>query len=259
MCGRFAVTIDPALLATQIDAINEIPAAVDPGENYNVAPTDGVATVVCRHLEPGDEPTRRLRWMRWGLLPPWTKAGRDGRPAAGGPLLINARADKVTASPAYRGSVDRRRCLVPMNGYYEWRASGGESKLPYGAPGVRGKARKTPFYIHGEGAMLFAAGLWTVWRPYQGADPVLSATIITTDAVGKLADIHGRMPLLLPEGQWNRWLDPDASIDTRQLAREPDVAGIALHEVSTLVNNVRNNSAQLIEPVAPQSEQGYLL
>lgn len=253
MCGRFAVTTDPALLATRIDAINEIPADADTGPNYNVAPTDGVATLVCRHAEPPDQPTRRLRLMRWGLVPSWAKTGPGGAPASGGPLLINARADKVTTSPAYSVSAERRRCLVPMDGYYEWRAEGPRSG--------RG-ARKTPFYIHGDGAMLYAAGLWSVWRPHRPSDlsgTVLSVAIITTAAVGELAGIHDRMPLLLPEDHWDTWLDPDAGVDTTLLARPPDVAGIAVREVSTLVNSVRNNSPELIAPAEPQPEQAYLL
>jgi len=248
MCGRFAVTTDPALLATRIDAINEIPADADAGPNYNVAPTDGVATLVSRHAKPDrpdDQPTRRLRLMRWGLVPSWVKAGLGGAPASGGPLLINARADKVTTSPAFSASAQRRRCLVPMDGYYEWR------KEPH--------ARKTPFYIHGDGATLYAAGLWSVWRPNRLSDALLSVTIITTAAVGELAGIHDRMPLLLPEDHWDTWLDPDAGVDTKLLARPPDVAGIAVREVSTLVNSVRNNSPELIAPAEPQPEQAYLL
>src|SRR5690625_4077437 len=251
MCGRFAVTTDPALLAERIDAVNEIPADADTGPNYNVAPTDSVATVGSRHAKPHDEPTRRVRLMRWGLIPPWTKAGRDGAPVAGGPLLINARADKVTTSPAYRASVQRRRCLVPMDGFYEWRTESAET------PGRR--AGKTPFYIHGDGSMLFAAGLWSVWRPDRDAEPLRSVTIITTDAVGDLAGIHDRMPLLLPESRWDAWLDPDAPVDTALLANPPELPPIALREVSTLVNNVRNNSPELIAPALPQPEQGRLL
>lgn len=254
MCGRFAVTIDPALLAEQIDALNEVPADADPGPNYNVAPTDGIATVVSRHTEangPRDRPTRRVRLMRWGLVPPWTKAGPDGAPATGGPLLINARDDKITTSPAYRSAAERRRCLVPMDGFYEWRAE------PAGTPGK--KARKTPFYIHGDGAMLFAAGLWSVWRPDRGRAPLLSVTIITTGAVGELAGIHDRMPLLLPENTWDAWLDPDAPLDTAVLAHPAGAPRLALREVSTLVNSVRNNGPELIAPATPQPEQATLL
>lgn len=254
MCGRFAVTVDPALLAEQIDAVNEIPADAYPGPSYNVAPTDAVATVVSRRTDPDDVPTRRVRLMRWGLVPPWTRAGPDGAPVAGGPLLINARADKITTSPAYRSSAEHRRCLVPMDGFYEWRPAPQQSGVPAGK-----KTRKTPFYIHGDGAMLFAAGLWSVWRGDRRSAPLLSVTIITTGAVGRLAEIHDRMPLLLPENHWDTWLDPDSPVDTALLAHRPSEQGIVLREVSTLVNSVGNNGPELIAPAAPQPEQPYLL
>jgi putative SOS response-associated peptidase YedK len=251
MCGRFAVTTDPAALAEKIQAINEARASESAGPNYNVAPTTTITTVVRRHDEPDDEPTRRVRLMRWGLIPPWAKAGADGGPESKGPQLINARADKVTTSPAFRTSAKSKRCLVPMDGYYEWRTN----------PAADGKkARKTPFYLHrADGEMLFAAGLWSVWKPAKDASPLLSCTIITTDAVGALGEIHDRMPLIVPESDWDRWLDPDAPADLELLASPPDVTGIEMREISTLVNNVRNNGPELLEPAEPQPEQARLL
>ena len=256
MCGRFAVTTDPALLAEKIKAIDEATSTQSsPGTpNYNVAPTATIATVVSRHTDPDDEPTRRVRLMRWGLVPPWAKPGPDGAPETKGPQLINARADKVTTSPAFRSSAKSKRCLVPMNGYYEWRANPGSGK----------KARKTPFYMYrADGEPLFMAGLWSVWKPGQqpakDAQPLLSCTIITTDAVGELAEIHDRMPLVVVERDWDRWLDPDVPADLDLLASPPDVRGIEMREISTLVNNVRNNGPELIEPAEPQPEQATLL
>jgi putative SOS response-associated peptidase YedK len=252
MCGRFAVTTDPAVLAEKIQAINEARAAESAAPNYNVAPTTTITTVVRRHDQPDDEPTRRVRSMRWGLIPPWVKAGPDGAPESKGPLLINARADKVTTSPAFRSSAKSKRCLVPMDGYYEWRANPD--------PGGGKKARKTPFFLHRvDGEMLFAAGLWTVWKPAKDADPLLSCTIITTDAVGELGEIHDRMPLIVPERDWDRWLDPDAPADLGLLATPPSIHGIEMREVSTLVNNIRNNGPELLEPAEPQPEQATLL
>lgn len=245
------MTTDPAALAEKIQAINEARAAESAGPNYNVAPTTTITTVVRRHDEPDDEPTRRVRLMRWGLVPPWVKAGADGAPESKGPQLINARADKVTTSPAFRSSAKSKRCLVPMDGYYEWRAN----------PAAEGKkARKTPFYLHRvDGEMLFAAGLWSVWKPAKDAAPLLSCTIITTDAVGALGEIHDRMPLIVPEHEWDRWLDPDAPPDLELLAAPPDVHGIEMREISTLVNSVRNNGPELLEPAEPQPEQARLL
>lgn len=256
MCGRFAVTTDPALLAEKIKAIDEATGAAPDAAapNYNVAPTSTIAAVVSRHAEPDDQPTRRVRLMRWGLVPPWAKATADGTPEAKGPLLINARADKLTTSPAYRSSAKSKRCLVPMDGYYEWRVN----------PDVGDKkSRKTPFFMYREdGEPLFMAGLWSVWKPPGGSEdaaPLLSCTIVTTDAPGELAGIHDRMPLVLPERDWDRWLDPDAPVDEGILSRVPDVRDIRTREVSTLVNSVRNNGPELLEPAESRAEQMKLL
>ncbi len=252
MCGRFAVTTDPALLAEKIHAIDEATAAAGEGSvlhgpNYNVAPTATVAAVVSRHDQPDDTPTRRVRLMRWGLVPPWVKAAPDGTPENKGPLLINARAEKVTTSPAFRASAKSKRCLVPMDGYYEWKPN---PDTPAGK-----KARKTPFYMYrADGEPLFMAGLWSVWHPEKDAAPLLSCTIITTDAVGELAEIHDRMPLVVDQRDWDRWLDPDEPAAAELLSAPPDISGIDLREVSTLVNNVRNNGPELIEPAEPDNQ-----
>lgn len=253
MCGRFATTTDPALLAAKIKAIDETLGAGVEVPNYNVAPTHTVAAVVSRRSAPDDHPTRRVRLMRWGLVPSWVKAGPDGAPVTNGPLLINARADKVAGSPAFRGSAKSKRCLVPMDGYYEWRVN------PGGAPSRKTPA-KTPFYIfRREGEPLFAAGLWSVWKSTSAADPLLSCTIITTDAVGKLAAIHDRMPLMLTENDWEAWLDPDGPLDPELLVRPPEVDGLELRQVSTLVNSVRNNGPELLQPAQPEPQQITLL
>jgi len=261
MCGRFAVTTDPALLAEKIKALDEATGHADgarSGPNYNTAPTQTITTVVKRHSEPEDSSTRRIRSMRWGLIPPWVKTAADGGPDNKGPLLINARAEKVTNSPAFRNSAKNKRCLVPMDGWYEWRPNGELS-----AGGTRKKQSKTPFYMYGEdGEMLFMAGLWSTWRPKDAAEgtaPLVSCTIITTDSAGPLAEIHDRMPLTISAPDWDRWLDPDAPVDEGLLRGHGDLDRIAIREVSTLVNNIRNNGPELIEPAQPQPEQGVLL
>jgi putative SOS response-associated peptidase YedK len=271
MCGRFAVTTDPALLAQKIQAIDEATAAAAaaqdpagpqhpdgpkyPAANYNVAPTTTIACVVRRHTDPDDEPSRRVRLMRWGLVPPWAKTAADGGPDTKGPLLINARAETVSSSPAFRSSAKHKRCLVPMDGWYEWRPTG---------PRADGKkAPKTPFYMYGaDGELLFMAGLWSTWRRGDAPDtapPLLSCTIITTDAAGPLADIHDRMPLTVSARDWDRWLDPDTPIDEGLLRGHGDLDRIEIREVSRLVNSVRNNGPELIEPAAAQPEQATLL
>jgi putative SOS response-associated peptidase YedK len=261
MCGRFAVTTDPALLAEKIQAIDESAASAaasnkdTSGTNYNVAPTTTISTVVKRHSEPHDESTRRVRSMRWGLVPPWAKSAEDGGPDTKGPLMINARAETVTSSPAFRNSAKNKRCLVPMDGWYEWRPNG---ELASGK-----KAPKTPFYMFGgDGEMLFMAGLWTTWRPKEApidSAPLLSCTIITTDSAAQLAEIHDRMPLTISKSDWDRWLDPDAPIDEGLLRGHGDLDRIEIREVSRLVNSIRNNGPELIEPAEPEPEQATLL
>jgi len=114
---------------------------------------------------------------------------------------------------------------------------------------VAAKARKTPFYIYSADARpLLVAGLWSVWKPDHAAAPLLTCTVITTDAVGELARIHDRMPLVLGAADWDRWLDPDSPAPAGLLAAVPDISGIAVREVSTLVNRVANNGPELIAP-----------
>jgi putative SOS response-associated peptidase YedK len=145
-----------------------------------------------------------------------------------------------------------------MDGWYEWR--------PNGETTSGKKAAKTPFYMYGgDGELLFMAGLWSTWRPARDSGapsdlpPLLSCTIITTDAAGPLAEIHDRMPLTISERDWDRWLDPDAPIDEGLLRGHGDLDRIEIREVSRLVNSVRNNGPELIEPAEPEAEQATLL
>jgi len=107
-----------------------------------------------------------------------------------------------------------------------------------------------------DGEPLFMAGLWSVWRSGQPDHdvPLLTCTIITTEAIGELAEIHDRMPLVVDEGDWDRWLDPDEPAAIELLTAPPDIRGITMREVSTLVNNVRNNGPELIEPAEPDNQ-----
>ncbi|EME14693.1 SOS response-associated peptidase [Rhodococcus triatomae] len=247
MCGRYATTVDPALLAVDIDALDETGAApAPPTERYNVAPTDPVLAVVARHdrERPDTPPTRRIRRMRWGLVPPWVKPGEDGAPVRSAPLF-NARADTAADKPAFRASVKAKRALVPMDGWYEWTTE----------PTAAGKAVKVPHFMTPvDGSTLFMAGLWSVWHPPGDAAPLLSCTILTTDAVGELTSVHDRMPLILPRENWDRWLDPDADVPANLLSAgvsESLAAGIEIRTVSDRVNSVRNDGPDLVAPAAP--------
>ncbi|GAB3128884.1 SOS response-associated peptidase [Tsukamurella serpentis] len=248
MCGRYAVTTDPALLAAEIDALDETePADLDvPG--YNVAPTTTIVTVVARHSKdrPEAPATRRLRAMRWGLLPHWQRT-------LSGPPLFNARAESVAEKPAFRSAVKNKRCLIPMDGWYEWQVIGDGPK-----------PRKQPTYLTpADGTRMYIAGLWSVWRPAgAGLDipPTLSATVLTTDAVGPLRAVHDRMPLVLTPDLFDHWLSPDGPADP-DLLLPPAVEvaeRIEIRPVSALVNTVSKDGPQLIERTEPGSEPGQL-
>ncbi|MEV4235834.1 SOS response-associated peptidase [Nocardia sp. NPDC049737] len=248
MCGRYATTTDPGRLAAELDAIDETPTGNNGGStNYNVAPTTQVLTVVERHEHdhPDDDPKLRIRRMRWGLIPVWTKAAGPGVPVKGKPLF-NARADKATTTASFRDAVKYRRCLVPMDGWYEW--------LVEPDAGAKGKVAKHPYFMsNADGARLYMAGLWSVWRDrsQRESEPLLSCTILTTDAVGELARIHDRMPLPMPRQHWAAWLDPDhpAPATLLETPSAESVADIVARPVSSLVNSVRNNGPELLAPL----------
>jgi putative SOS response-associated peptidase YedK len=251
MCGRYATTVDPSLLAVEIDALDETDSTEElrpeeSGPNYNVAPTTKVLTVVARHEhgDPDDEPRRRIRRMRWGLVPHWTKPAEPGVPAKGKPLF-NARADKAATTPAFRDALKYKRCLVPMDGWFEWLTE----------PGADGKAVKTPFFMTpADGSRIYMAGLWSVWRDsHSESAPLLSCTILTTDAVGELTRIHDRMPLIMEQRHWDSWLDPDNEAPGELLVPpgEDVIASLELRPVSDRVNSVKNNAPELLAPVDP--------
>lgn len=235
MCGRYAATKDPATLAAEFDAIDALGEDA-PGPDYNIAPTRNVVAVVQRHPRDADgnvdETTteRSLRLMKWGLVPHWAKD------ASGGAKMMNARSESAAEKPAFKQSVARRRCILPADGWYEWKRDG--------------KA-KFPFYTTPrDGSSLAMAGLWSTWHDKSDPDaPVLiTCSVLTTDAVGPIAEIHHRMPLLLTPDEWGPWLDPDRT-DVSALLRpvsEDVVAGLELRPVSDAVNSVRNNNPDLL-------------
>jgi len=240
MCGRYSASKSPAKLVEEFGAADETEGKAREGD-YNVAPTKNVVTVVQRHPRDAEgntlveEPTERtLRLMRWGLVPFWAKD-----PAVGN-RMINTRAETATEKPAFKRALARRRCLVPADGWYEWRRAG--------------KARE-PFFMTGpDAASLAFAGIWESWRDKSEpeAAPLLTFSIITAAATGRLTDVHDRMPLLVPARNWAAWLDPDRDDATELLAPAPDlVDALELRPVSDKVNNVRNNGAELIERAEP--------
>ena len=191
---------------------------------YNLAPTDEAAVVV----ERGDR--RAIRAYRWGLIPSWAK---DEKIAA---KLFNARAETLATSGAFRESFRRRRCIVPADAFYEWQRQGGA---------------RQPFLIRRrDEAPLALAGLWSGWHHPETEQVIRTFTIVTTTANRTLAGVHDRMPVILTPDHWGRWLDPEMQ-DMGELTALLKPAAddeLVLYPVRPLVNNVRNNGPELIEP-----------
>jgi putative SOS response-associated peptidase YedK len=245
MCGRFVSARQRQDLLDEFrvehDHVTEelLPA-------YNVAPTDPIYAVLTRaDGEDGEpaRPARQLRRVRWGLVPSWAKD-----PSAGG-RLINARAETVATKPSFRSAFARRRCLIPADGFYEWRPLGGTD---------RGRPRKQPYFIsRTDGGLMAFAGLYELWRDASVPDGhpgsrLWTAAIITTRATDDLGHIHDRMPMVIDPAQWTDWLDPGRrDPDCLFEVMMPAVAG-GLHArpVSTAVNSVANDGPALIAPIA---------
>ena len=247
MCGRYAAAKDPAALAEEFGVA--APPEEILGPDYNVAPTKRVYVVVDRDRD--NSPERALVVARWGLIPSWAKDPSIGS------RLINARAETVAEKPAFRRAFAKRRCLVPADGYYEWYvpASPGATDAPVGKAG---KPVKQPFFIHpADGSSLAMAGLYEWWRDpgRDEADPLawrLTCTILTTDAADEVGRIHDRMPMTIAREDWAAWLDPATGAQASELLRPAGGPGLAAYPVSVAVNSVRNNSPELIIPLATE-------
>ncbi len=237
MCGRYAAAKDTATLVDEFDVEAVIDAAPEP--NYNVAPTTPVAFVVDRPGQETEQLQRQLRVARWGLVPSWAKDPKIGS------RMINARWENAAQKPAFRSAFAKRRCLIPADGYFEWYTPAQTA----GAP----KPKKQPYFIHREdGSGLALAGLYEFWRAGPEEDWLVTVSVLTTDSVGPLATIHDRMPVLIEPSGYTEWLDPAARVDINFDARLP-VDLLTAYPVSTAVNSVRNNSADLVEPIPAET------
>jgi len=237
MCGRFVSSSSPERIAAYFGA----EAAVESlGQNFNVAPTNDIYGVVA-----DADGNREVQAFHWGLIPVWAKERKVGQ------RMINARAETLASKPAFKGVFKKHRCIVPMDGFYEW-APGTEN----GPLTKAGKPVKRPHFVHRvDGEPLAVAGLWSAWRDKEeGPDaPWLhSASVVTTSANATMRQIHDRMPVVLPRAMWDLWLDPtNQNIDMLAglLVPAPDDV-LTMHAVSTDVNNVRNKGEHLIDPIA---------
>ncbi len=228
MCGRYTVA----------NNLNEIMSFFEAGEgargtgenrlwdwkaNYNIAPAAIVPVIAF-----DGQGRRKAVPMRWGLHPHWKKQAPEGRP------LFNARLETAGEKPSFRTPFRRRRALIPASGWYEWE-------------GV--ERPKTPYFIRPREPELFAfAGLWDQWRVDEGIT-LLSCTILTTAATGPLKHLHHRMPVRLPAGQWDQWLDWNAHPDRviRHMLPSDD---LSFHAVDTGVNSGRAQGPELIRPLS---------
>jgi putative SOS response-associated peptidase YedK len=226
MCGRFVITSPPAALR-QIFGYAEQPNFPP---RFNISPTQPIPVVI---VENG---LRHFRLMRWGLLPAWVK---DPRKFA---LLINARAETVRDKPAFKNAIKRRRCLIPADGYYEWRTSG---------------RRRRPYFIeHGDRRPIGLAGVAETWIGPNGEE-LDTVAIVTASASADLATLHPRVPVTIPPEDFERWLDCNAhDVDAvMSLMRGPDQGEFVWHEISTRVNHVVNDDVQLILPITAEQRE----
>jgi putative SOS response-associated peptidase YedK len=256
MCGRYAAAKDPDALVEEFEvdeSMVEAPLKAD----YNVAPTKSVYAVLSRTTEE-EVVERQLRVVRWGLVPSWAKDPSIGS------RMINARSETVAEKPAFRRAFAKRRCLLPADGYYEWYTPQGEN-VPKTA---KGKPLKQPFFIRrADGHSLAMAGLYEWWHDASGDrdEPeswLLTATIITTSATDDIGRIHDRMPVVVAEQDWGRWLDPTVTDQdaVRGVMAPAQTVPLDAYPVSVRVNSVRNNGPELIEPLpAEEAVPGTVL
>jgi putative SOS response-associated peptidase YedK len=220
MCGRFTLTSDLDRL-TEHFAFRATNLSYTP--RYNIAPSQPVLTLI-------DAQERRAGFLRWGLIPSWAKDPSIGD------RMINARAETVAEKPSFRRALQKRRCLVLTDGFYEWRKEG---------------KQKTPLFIALKSHEPFAfAGLWETWKSSTG-EVIHSCTIITTTPNALMESIHNRMPVILPRAAEEPWLDrtvEDPQSLLRLLTPYPAEEMVA-YPVSQLVNSPRNDTPACIEPV----------
>lgn len=225
MCGRYTLHTSMQVIAN----LFEVKASTQFAPSYNVAPTQEVPVV-----RLNDEGRRELTMMRWGLVPFWAKDSKIGA------SLINARAETLNTKPAFRSAFERRRCLVVADGFFEWKKTA---------------HNKQPYWIHFKSNEPFAfAGLFERWG--VGEQQITSCTIITTTPNDLIADLHDRMPVILPRAVYDHWLDSSCN-DPRSLSNlllPIDPALMAAHPVSKVVNSAKTDSPACIEPLQEQPQ-----
>lgn len=235
MCGRYALTAAPEIITSLLRVIHLRSGLVP---RYNIAPTQLVPVV--RDDAAGE---RELVDVSWGLIPPWAK---DRKIAS---RLINARSETAHEKPAFRDAFVHRRCVLPADGFYEWKKVG---------------RAKQPYFVHRvDGLPMFFAGLWEQWTDKEAGQLVESCTILTSDANAKLTELHHRMPVVFDDQAAEVWLGDGREVgELKPLLRPAPDDWFAMHPVSKAVNSVANEGPELIQQVEAlaaekgQGEQG---
>jgi len=223
VCGRYALAT-PTEELVEIFDVGHVAFSEHP-PRYNVAPTQEVPVIIS-----GRDGERRMGLMRWGLIPFWADSPAIGH------RLINARSETAATKPAFREAWRRRRCLIPADGFYEWRKPTSDSDGPGG---------KTPFWVHrADGLPLAMAGLWERWRSSDSGEEWHSFTILTRPASPWMRPLHQRMPVLLQAEEFQPWLTPGTEL------RSAEEIQLSAHEVSRRVNSPANDEPECLEVVA---------
>ena len=224
MCGRFSATFSFRDIKVRWNLQNDLSFT----PRYNVAPSQTVPVIV--RGDSGNE----AKLMKWGLVPSWASDPSIGN------RMINARAETLLEKPSFRQLVSQRRCVIPADGFYEWRQEG---------------KQKVPVWIHLKNKEPFAfAGLWNFWRNVELPAVLLTFTIITTKPNTLLRPIHNRMPVILDEPTGRQWLEPqhrDRATTLPAVLRPWPSELMEAHDVSTLVNAPENDSPECIKPLPP--------
>lgn len=220
MCARFTMSTAPDELIEEFEAVL-VPGAELP-QSYNIAPT--ASAPIVRESKEGE---RRIEPARFGYIPHWAKDVRVGV------RMLNARSESAADKPAFRRAFRKHRCLVVADGFYEWRRQG---------------KKKIPFRFHlPDGGPFGFAGLWSIWDSPEG-ETVVSFSILTRPAMGAVAKIHERMPIVLPRDAYGEWLSRERE-DPSALLEAHRGGALVSNEVSPRVNHVKNDDAGLLDPV----------
>jgi putative SOS response-associated peptidase YedK len=226
MCCRFRLSVTARELARMFNVeLNEALDEFDNLSRINIAPTQQIITV-----KQGSKKSRKLTMMRWGLIPAWTKDANIGN------RNFNARSENIRETASFRDLISSRRCLIPADGFYEWKKTG-KIKQPY-------------CFEVGKKKLFAFAGLWDSWKNPQG-QIVESCTILTTSPNEVVASIHERMPVIVPPEKYDVWLDPD--INDYQAIKEIltpyDAQAMSQYPVSPKLNNSANEELSLDCPI----------